>query len=61
MKQIEPTTEVALKKYVLKIFVKYTGNTCVGTSFGTCNLIKKGLQHSCFPVNFVKYLGTPFT
>ena len=61
MKQIEPTTEVALKKCALKIFAKYTGNTCVGTSFGTCNLIKKGLQHRCFPVNFVKYLETPFT
>ena len=26
-----------------------------------CNLIKKRLQHRCFPVNIVKFLRTPFS
>ena len=25
----------------------------------TCDFIKKGLQHSCFPVNIAKFLRTP--
>ena len=27
---------------------------------GTCNFIKKRLQHGCFPVKFVKFLRTSF-
>ena len=26
----------------------------------TCNFIKKRLQHSCFPMKFMKSLRTPF-
>ena len=26
-----------------------------------CNFIKKRLWHKCFPVNFAKFLGTPFS
>ena len=26
-----------------------------------CNFIKKGLWHRCFPVNFAKFLRTPFS
>ena len=25
-----------------------------------CNFIEKRFQHQCFPVNFAKFLGTPF-
>ena len=42
-------------------------NTCVRDSFliklwtTACNVIKKELWHRCFPVNFAKYLRTPFS
>ena len=47
---------------VLKIFTKFTGNTCGEVSFqqscwpGACNFVKKRLQRQCFPVD----LQTPF-
>ena len=45
------------KKGVHKNFVKFT-NTCARDSFLT--LLKESLWHSCFPVNFAKFLRTPF-
>ena len=59
--------EVLSKKCVLKNFVKCTGkhsflcfffNKVAGLRLGT--LLKKELRHSCFPVNFAKFLPTPF-
>ena len=35
------------------LFIKSTG-------LKTCNIIKKRLQHSYFPVNFAKFLRTAF-
>ena len=57
----------SLKKVFLKFFPKLTGKPLIWslfliscTSLTACNFIKKRLQHRCFPVNFVKFLGTPF-
>ena len=41
-----------MKKGVLRNFTKFT-------SFGAAALFKKWLWHSCFPVNFEKFLRTP--
>ena len=41
--------------------VKYPQeNTCLGDSFLTETLLKKKLQHRCFPVNFAEFLRKPF-
>ena len=57
----------SLKKVVLKNFAKVTGkqlcqslffNKVVG--FRPATLFKKRLCHSCVPVNFAKFLRTPF-
>ena len=52
---------------VLKDFAIFTGTTTViGSLFNNvaglkfCDFIKKRLQHRCFPVNIVKFLGTAF-
>ena len=61
--------EVLCKKDVLRSFIKFTGkHLCQSLSFNkvaglrpeTCNFIKKRLWHSCFPVDFEKFLGIPF-
>ena len=37
----------------------FTGNIFVGVFFNkVAGLIKKRLQHRCFPVNITKFLGT---
>ena len=55
------------KKGVLKIFTKFTEkqlrqslyfNKVAGLRLAT--LLKKRLWHRCFPMNFVKFLRTPF-
>ena len=55
------------KKCVLRNFAKFTGkhlcqnllfNKVAGQRLAT--LLKKGLWNRCFPVNFVKFLRTPF-
>ena len=60
-------SEVFSKKVVLRNFAKFTGkhlcqllffNKVVGMRPAT--LLKKRLWHSCFPVNFTKFLRTPF-
>ena len=56
-----------MKKGILRIFAKFTGkrlcqslffNKVGGLRYAT--LLKKRLWHMCFPVNFTKFLGTPF-
>ena len=62
----QPFSDV-LQNSVLKYFVIFTGNTCVGVFFDkveslqACNFIKKRLQHVYFLVNIVKSLGTAGT
>ena len=50
---------VVLKKVCLKISQSSQENTCARVSF-LITLLKKRLWHRCFPVNFVKFLRTPF-
>ena len=59
--------EVFYKKGVLRNFTKFTGkHLCQSLSFNKvadlrpATLLKKRLWHRCFPVNFVKFLRTPF-
>ena len=55
---------------VLEKFAIFTGKHlcfCVGVSFDkitglmACNIIKKILQHSCFPVNIEKFFRNSFS
>ena len=55
------------KKVVYRNFVKFTGkHLCQSHFFNkaaglrAATLLKKRLWHSCFPVNFTKFLRTPF-
>ena len=57
----------SMKKGVLKNFTKFTGkHLCQSLIFNKlavlrpATLLKKRLWHRCFPVNFVKFLRTPF-
>ena len=59
--------EVFSKKGVLKNFEKFTGKHLFqGLFFNKvaalrpATLLKRRLQHRCFPVNIVKFLRTPF-
>ena len=55
--------EVFCKKGVLRYFTKFTRKYLCQSLFlqpEPCNFIKKRLRHRCFPVNFVKFLRTPF-
>ena len=59
---------VMLKKVFLKISQKFTGKRmCQSLLFNKvagprpAALIKKRLWHGCFPVNFAKFLKTPFS
>ena len=63
----QPTEVFCKKKGVLKNFTKFTGKHLSQSHFFNkvaglrgVTLLKKRLWHSCFPVNFVKLLGTPF-
>ena len=57
-------TEVSIKKGVLKNFSKFTEkHLCVSILFNkaeTCKFTKKEARHRCFPVNFAKFLRTPY-
>ena len=46
-----------LKSSLSQVFFKFFNKV---TGLQACNLIKKGLQHSCFPVKFEKFLRPPF-
>ena len=49
--------EVSCKKVVLRNFIKFTGkHLCQSLFFDKV----AGLRYRCFPVNFVKFLGTSF-
>ena len=48
----------SMKKGVLKHFSNSQENTCARGTFAT--LLKKRLWLRCFPVNFAKFLRTPF-
>ena len=48
-------SEVFRKKGVLRSFTKFTGRY-----LRPATLLKKRLWHRCFPVNFAKFLRTPF-
>ena len=59
--------EVFYKKGVLRNFAKFTRkHLCHSLFFNKvaglrpATLLKKRLWHSCFPVNFAKFLRTPF-
>ena len=57
--------EVFCKKGVLRTFAKFTGkHLCQSVFFkkfqASGNFIKKRLWRRCFPVNFAKFLRTPF-
>ena len=56
-----------MKKSVLRNFTKFTGkHLCQSLFFNKvadlrpATVFKKRLWHKCFPVNFVKFLRTPF-
>ena len=54
----------SVRKGVLRNFAKFTENTCARVSFLIklrAALLKKRLWHRCFPVNFAKFLRTPFS
>ena len=57
----------SIKKGVVRNFTKFTGkHLCLSLFFikaaglRPATLLKKRLWHGCFPVNFVKFLRTPF-
>ena len=57
----------SIKKGVLRNFSKFTGQyLCQSLFFNKvaglrpATLLKKSLWHRCFPLNFVKFLRTPF-
>ena len=59
--------EVFCKKSVFRNFAKFTGKRLCQSlffdkiaGFRSSILLKKILWHRCFPVNFVKFLRTPF-
>ena len=59
--------EVFCKKGVVRNFTKFTGkHLCQRLFFNKvadlrpATLLKKSLWYRCFPVNFVKFLTTPF-
>ena len=47
---------MSYKKGVLRNFAKFTGKHLCQSLF----LLKKRLRHRCFPVNFARFLRTPF-
>ena len=61
LKQQKQSTEVFRKKRVLKNFAIFTRKHLCWSLFGVfgVNIIKKALQHRCFPVNITKFLRTP--
>ena len=59
--------EVFCQKSILRNFVKFTGkHLCQSLFFNKvaalrpATLLKMRLRHRCFPVNFVKFVRTPF-
>ena len=66
-KTIIGRSHYSVKKGVLRNFVKIIGKHLSQSLFfnkvaglGPATLFKKRLWHRCFPVNFAKFLRTPF-
>ena len=54
-------TEAVVQRYsVKKVFLEISQKSQENTCARVCNFINKRLRHWCFPVNFVKFLRTPF-
>ena len=59
-------SQMFFKIGILQNFANFTGKNLCWSLFNevvgpqACNLIKKRLQHKCFPVKFAKILRTPF-
>ena len=51
---------VARRCSVKKVFLEISQNSQENTCVRPATLLKKRLWHRCFPVNFVKFLRTPF-
>ena len=58
----------SVRRGVLRNFAKFTRkHICQAPFFKTCcrhktcNFIKKRLRHTCFPLNFAKFIRTPFS
>ena len=49
-----------VKNMFLEISQNLQENACTRASFLINTLVKKRLWHRCFPVNFAKFLRTPF-
>ena len=56
-----------MKRVVLRNFAKFTGKHLCQSPFfnkvaglGPVTLLKKGLWHRCFPVDFAKFVRAPF-
>ena len=47
-------------KGILRNFARFTGKQLCQSPFWPATLLKKSLWHKCFPVNFAKFLRTPF-
>ena len=71
MYMLEIVAQGYCKISVLKNLAKFLENICVSRSRSqiffkicssrcSCNIIKKRLQHRCFPVNFGKFFKTAF-
>ena len=52
--------EVLCEKGVLENITKFTGKHLCQKTLEACNFIKKETLAQVFPVNFVKFLRTPF-
>ena len=50
----------SVKKVFLEILQNSQGNNLPCQSLRSATLLKKRLWHSCFPVNFAKFLRIPF-
>ena len=69
IRQIHPTKltqnshrRYSVKKGVLRNFAKFTGKQlCQSIFFNKISLLKKRPWHGWFPVNFAKFLRTPFS
>ena len=52
----------SVKELVLRSFAKFTGkHLCQRLFFNKVAGLRMNLWHSCFPVNFAKFLRTPFS
>ena len=65
--RIRSSHRCSVRKGVLRNFAKFTGKRLCQSLFfhkvaglRTATLLKKRLWHRCFPVNFAKFLRTPF-